>query len=211
MTGASGKPAAYWAEARDALVRADPILGNLIDAAGGAVLRPKNDAFFSLSRSIVAQQISVHAAEAVWQKLITHVGTMTPDAVTSQTEDSLRGCGLSRPKARYLLGLAEDFTKGALDLELWHRMDDNAVIERLVQVKGIGRWTAEMFLIFHLLRPDVLPVGDIGIQKAIANHFNGGVRPDPDEMDAIAEPWRPWRSVASWYLWRSLDALPVEY
>ena len=90
-------------------------------------------------------------------------------------------------------------------------MDDDAVIERLVQVKGIGRWTAEMFLIFHLLRPDVLPVVDIGIQKAIAKYFNKGARPSPNDMIAIAEPWRPWRSVASWYLWRSLDAVPVEY
>ena len=136
---------------------------------------------------------------------------MTPGAVASQTEDALHGCGLSRPKARYLLSLAEHFTEGTLDQESWHRMDDDAVIARLVQVKGIGRWTAEMFLIFHLLRPDVLPVADIGIQKAIASHFNGGVRPGPDEMVVIGEPWRPWRSVASWYLWRSLDAVPVEY
>ena len=136
---------------------------------------------------------------------------MTPGAVASQTKDALHGCGLSRPKARYLLSLAEHFTEGALDQESWHRMDDDAVIERLVQMKGIGRWTAEMFLIFHLLRPDVFPVADIGIQKAIASHFNDGVRPGPDEMVAIAEPWRPWRSVASWYLWRSLDAVPVEY
>ena len=211
MTGTSADAAPYWAEARHALGRADPILGNLIRAAGGSVLRPRNDPFFSLSRSIVAQQISVHAAEAVWQKLIAHVGAMTPGAVASQTEDALHGCGLSRPKARYLLSLAEHFTEGTLDQESWHRMDDDAVIERLVQMKGIGRWTAEMFLIFHLLRPDVLPVADIGIQKAIASHFNDGVRPGPDEMVAIAEPWRPWRSVASWYLWRSLDAVPVEY
>ena len=208
--GAEATPP-YWAEARNALVQADPILGNLIRDAGTSVLRPRNDPFFSLSRSIVGQQISVHAAEAVWQRLVAHVGKMSPDTMASQTEDALRGCGLSRPKARYLLSLAEHSTNGALDQESWHRMDDDEVIERLVQVKGIGRWTAEMFLIFHLLRPDVLPVGDIGIQKAIANHFNGGARPGPDEMVAIAEPWRPWRSVASWYLWRSLDAVPVEY
>ena len=158
----------------------------------------------------LAQQISVHAAEAVWQKLIAHVGAMTPGAVASQTEDALHGCGLSRPKARYLLSLAEHFTEGALDQESWHRMDDDAVIERLVQMKGIGRWTAEMFLIFHLLRPDVFPVADIGIQKAIASHFNDGVRPGPDEMVAIAEPWRPWRSVASWYLWRRYCQVDVE-
>ena len=211
MTGTSADAAPYWAEARQALGRADPILGNLIRAAEGSALRPRNDPFFSLSRSIVAQQISIHAAEAVWQKLIAHVGTMTPGAVARQTEDALRGCGLSRPKTRYLLSLAEHFTEGTLDQESWDQMDDDAVIARLVQVKGIGRWTAEMFLIFHLLRPDVLPVGDIGIQKAIAKHFNDGIRPSPDDMVSIAEPWRPWRSVASWYLWRSLDAVPVEY
>ena len=209
--GTSLDAAPYWSKARHALCRADPILGNLIRAAGGSVLRSRNDAFFSLSRSIVGQQISVRAAEAVWQKLIAHVGAMTPSAVARKTEDALHDCGLSRPKARYLLSLAEHFTEGALDPESWHRMDDDVVIERLVQVKGIGRWTAEMFLIFHLLRPDVLPVGDIGIQRAIAKHFNDGIRPSPDDMASIAEPWRPWRSVASWYLWRSLDAVPVEY
>ena len=194
-----------------ALGRADPILAGLIRAAGDSVLRPRNDPFFSLSRSIVGQQISVRAAEAVWRKLTAHMGAVTPGAVAGQTEDALRGCGLSRPKARYLLSLAEHFTEGALDRESWHRMDDDAVIERLVRVKGVGRWTAEMFLIFHLLRPDVLPVGDIGIRKAIARHFNDGVRPSPEDVVSIAEPWRPWRSVASWYLWRSLDAVPVEY
>lgn len=201
----------HWARARRALERADPVLRRLIRAAGGSVLRPRNDPFFSLARSIVAQQISVHAAEAVWRKLIAHVGAVTPAAVARETEDDLRGCGLSRPKARYLLSLAESFGNGDLDPESWRRMDDEAVIRSLVQVKGIGRWTAEMFLIFHLLRPDVLPVADLGIQRAMGIHFNRGVRPTPDEMFAIAEPWRPWRSVASWYLWRSLDALPVEY
>lgn len=211
MIGTEAEPAPYWAEARRALERADPVLARLIRAARGSVLRPRNDPFFSLARSIVAQQISVSAAESVWGRLIDHMGAMTPAAVAAESEDSLRGCGLSRPKARYLLSLAEHFSGGALDQESWQRMDDEAVIERLTRVKGIGRWTAEMFLIFHLLRPDVLPVGDIGIQKAIGNHFNGGVRPGPDEMTAIAEPWRPWRSVASWYLWRSLDAVPVDY
>ena len=139
MNAMGADAAPYWAEARHALGRAVPILGHLIDAAGSSVLRPRNDPFFSLSRSIVGQQISVHAAEAVWQRLNAHVGEMTPGAVASQTEGALHGCGLSRPKARYLLSLAEHFTSGTLDQESWHRMDDNAVIERLIQVKGIGR------------------------------------------------------------------------
>ena len=205
-----GRPP-HWDEARSALLRADRVLGRLILAAGGSVLQPRNDAFYSLSRSIVGQQISVHAAEAVWQRLLARVGEMKPNALAGQTGDTLRECGLSRGKASYLMSLAEHFTAGALDRKPWDRMDDEAVIDTLVQIKGIGRWTAEMFLIFHLLRPDVLPVGDIGIQKAIARHYNGGERMTPGEMIAIAEPWRPWRSVASWYLWRSLDAVPVEY
>lgn len=211
MSGKNPEGAPHWAKARRALERADPVLRKLIRAARGAVLQPRHDPFFSLARSIVAQQISVHAAEAVWRKLTAHVGAVTPDAVARETEDDLRGCGLSRPKARYLLSLAKRFGNGDLDPESWRRMDDEAVIRSLVQVKGIGRWTAEMFLIFHLLRPDVLPVADLGIQRAMGTHFNRGVRPTPEEMCAIAEPWRPWRSVASWYLWRSLDALPVEY
>ena len=211
MGGGNAYPAPYWEEARHALAAADPVLGKVIELAGDSILRPRHDPFFSLSRSIVGQQISVKAAESVWQKMLAHVGEITPKAIAGENEDSLRECGLSRPKARYILSLAEHFIDGSLQQEQWSEMDDEAVIERLVQVKGIGRWTAEMFLIFHLLRPDVLPVDDIGIQKAIGNHFNGGVRPGPREMVAIAEPWRPWRSVASWYLWRSLDAIPVEY
>lgn len=201
----------HWAEACEALSRADPVLATLIRAAGANVLQPRNDAFYSLSRSIVAQQISVHAAEAVWQRLLGAIGDLTPGAVCNQTEDAMRACGLSRRKASYLVNLAEHFRDGALAGKSWHRMDDEQVIDTLVQIRGIGRWTAEMFLIFHLLRPDVLPVTDIGIQKAVARHFNAGERLTPDEMVAVAEPWRPWRSVASWYLWRSLDAIPVEY
>ncbi len=211
MGSGNAYPAPYWKEARQALAAVDPILGKVIEIGGDSILRPRHDPFFSLSRSIVGQQISVKAAESVWQKMLALMGDVTPQAVADENEDSLRECGLSRPKARYILSLAEHFIDGSLKREQWSEMDDEAVIERLVQVKGIGRWTAEMFLIFHLLRPDVLPLGDIGIQKAIANNFNGGIRPSAKEMATIAEPWRPWRSVASWYLWRSLDAVPVEY
>jgi len=163
----------HWAEACEALSRADPVLAGLIQVAGKSVLQPRNDAFYSLSRSIVAQQISVHAAEAVWQRLTAAVGSMTPSAVCGHSEKALHACGLSRRKASYLLNLAEHFRDGALAGKSWHRMDDEQVIETLVEIKGIGRWTAEMFLIFHLLRPDVLPVTDIGIQKADASAVRG--------------------------------------
>lgn len=201
----------HWDKARTALLRADPVLARLIRAAGASILQPRNDAFYSLSRSIVAQQISVHAAEAVWQRLVAAVGAMTPSAICGHSEEAIHACGLSRRKAFYLVNLAEQFRDRALGDKPWNRMDDEQVIDTLVEIKGIGRWTAEMFLIFHLLRPDVLPVTDIGIQKAVARHYNAGERLTAEELIAIAEPWRPWRSVASWYLWRSLDAIPVEY
>ena len=205
------RPAAYWSEARAHLEGVDGVLARLIAAAGDAVLEPRRDPFYSLARSIVGQQISVLAAESVWRKLTARLGAVAPAALAVADEEGLRSCGLSRQKSRYLLSLAGHFADGALDIEAWPELDDEAVIERLTRVKGVGRWTAEMFLIFHLLRPDVLPVADLGLQRALRNHYTGGTRPTAEQMAAIAEPWRPWRSVAVWYLWRSLDAVPVEY
>ncbi|HZW73179.1 MAG TPA: hypothetical protein VFF43_06505, partial [Caldimonas sp.] len=124
---------------------------------------------------------------------------------------ALRECGLSKAKAEYLIDLAQHFASGRLDPRNWRRLDDEALIAALVDVKGIGRWTAEMFLIFHELRPDVLPLDDIGLQRAFGAQYNHGDRLDRRAMTALAEPWRPWRSVATWYLWRSLDPIPVEY
>ncbi|HVO88520.1 MAG TPA: DNA-3-methyladenine glycosylase 2 family protein, partial [Casimicrobiaceae bacterium] len=120
-------------------------------------------------------------------------------------------CGLSARKAEYVRDLARHFTSGKLDPREWPSLDDESLITALVDVKGIGRWTAEMFLIFHELRPDVLPVDDIGLQKAVALHFFDGERQPTDVIRDVAEEWRPWRSVATWYLWRSLDPIPVEY
>lgn len=200
-----------WSEARRHLQHSDSKLAEIIQDAGEAVLKPRNDAFYSLSRSIVGQQVSARASQTIWNRLVAASGEITPAAVADQTLESLRRCGLSQRKAEYLLNLADHFIHGGLGGAGWDQMDDEAVIERLMLVKGIGRWTAQMFLIFHLARPDVLPVADIGIQRAMAVHFNSGVRPEPEEMHRIAAPWKPWRSVASWYLWRSLDPVPVEY
>lgn len=204
-------PPPYWDEARRALAAADPVMAGVIAAAGGAALRPRRDAFHSLARSIVGQQISVKAAESVWGRLAAHCGAVTPTALAGRTGEELRACGLSLRKAGYLLGLAERFASGAIDPEALRRLDDEAAVEALCRAKGVGRWTAEMFLIFHMLRPDVLPLADLGVQRAIGNLYAGGERPTAEAMRAAAEPWRPWRSVAVWYLWRSLDAVPVEY
>ena len=201
----------FWAEARRHLMRADPVLAQIIKSCGRAQLAPRNDAFFSLARSIVGQQISVKAAQSIWDRLVNELGNITIQKVGSANQEQLRGCGITRQKSGYLLDLAMHFQNDKLDTTRWHKLDDEEVIKDLIQVKGIGRWTAEMFLIFHLLRPDVLPLGDIGVQRAMRLHFNRGETMSADAMILKAEPWRPWRSVAVWYLWRSIDPAPVDY
>ena len=201
----------FWSNARHHLVGADPVLAKIIERCGSEQLAPRNDAFFSLARSIVGQQISVKAAQSIWDRLVKELGGMTVRKVATANQERLRRCGITRQKSGYLLDLAKRFQDGKLDTKGWHRLDDEQVVTNLIQVKGIGRWTAEMFLIFHLLRPDVLPLGDIGIQRAMRLHFNDGDTMSEDAMTARAEPWRPWRSVAVWYLWRSLDPQPVDY
>ena len=205
----SGPP--FWAKARRHLIQTDPVLAQIVKSCGRAQLVPRNDAFFSLARSIVGQQISVKAAQSIWDKLANELGAVTVKKVASANHIRLRVCAITRQKSGYLLDLAAHFQTDKLDTKGWRKLDDEQVIKDLIQVKGIGRWTAEMFLIFHLLRPDVLPLGDIGIQRAMRLHFNGGKTMSDDAMISKAEPWRPWRSVAVWYLWRSLDPEPVDY
>jgi DNA-3-methyladenine glycosylase II len=212
------KPA-YWNEATAALSRRDPVLRRLIRTYPDIHLRQRSDAFTTLARAIVGQQISVKAADAIWGRFVALVSQaapvpfpcLPPPSVAKADLLALRRCGLSRRKAEYLTDLATHFSSGRLDPKHWKSLDDEALIAALVDVKGIGRWTAEMFLIFHELRADVLPVDDIGVQRAIAIHFNEGERLPREAMFAVADLWRPWRSVATWYLWRSLDPIPVEY
>jgi len=209
----------YWDEAARTLARADRVLRRLVRRHPGVHLQRRSDAFTTLSRAIVGQQISVKAAEAIWQRFVALVSDgpqrgfprLSPARVCLHDATVLRGCGLSQRKAEYLSDLADHFVSGRLDPRRWKALDDEALIAALVDVKGIGRWTAEMFLMFHELRPDVLPVDDLGLQRAFADHYNGGERLGRAAMIALAEPWRPWRSVATWYLWRSLDPVPVEY
>jgi DNA-3-methyladenine glycosylase II len=209
----------YWDEAVRELSRRDRVLGRLIRRYPGIHLKRRSDPFTTLARAIVGQQISVKAADTIWRRFVALVEgapqrgfpRLAPQRVVAQTLEPLRGCGLSQGKAGYLRDLADHFTSGRLDPRQWRKLDDEALIAALVDVKGIGRWTAEMFLMFHELRPDVLPVDDIGLQRAIAELYNGGERLPREAMFAVADAWRPWRSVATWYLWRSLDPIPVEY
>ena len=212
------KPA-YWDKAARELATRDRVLGRLVRAYPGAHLKRRNDPFTTLARAIVGQQISVKAADSIWRRFVTLVDAapardfpcLLPAKVAIAELTALRTCGLSQRKAGYLADLAMHFVSGRLDPAHWKTLDDEALIDALVDVKGIGRWTAEMFLMFHELRPDVLPVDDIGLQRAIANQYNGGEWLPREALFAVADLWRPWRSVATWYLWRSLDPIPVEY
>jgi DNA-3-methyladenine glycosylase II len=201
----------YWPQASRELARIDPVMCRLIEAHAGASLVSRGDPFATLVRSIVGQQISVKAADTVWTRLVATVGMPNPRAILDGTVEQLRGCGLSARKVEYITDLAHGFDSGQIRARRWSGMTDAEIVAELTAVRGIGVWTVEMFLIFNLLRPDVFPLDDIGLQKAVALHYLSGTRPERRELARIGERWRPWRSVATWYLWRSLDPLPVAY
>ncbi len=201
----------YWRQACQTLSACDPIMQQLIEQFSDASPVSRGCAYTTLARSIVGQQISVKAAESVWQKIIGSLPEITPHVIAAADHDLLRSCGLSARKIAYLQDLSQHFSEGNLSKIAWTGMEDETIIVQLTKVKGIGRWTAEMFLIFHLQRPDVLPLDDIGLQRAISQHYFDKQLVDKKTMHELARSWQPWRSVATWYLWRSLDPLPVEY
>jgi len=201
----------YWDKAKRELGRNDPLLGAIILRYPRIHLVSRGDSFQTLARSIVGQQISVKAAQAVWQRLVAAVPQMAPQALLALDRGALRACGLSERKVEYIADLARRFADGTIRANRWPAMSDEEVIAELVQVRGIGRWTAEMLLIFSLLRPDVLPVDDLGLQRAVSVSYRAGRRVSEMTIQRIARAWQPWRSVATWYLWRSLDPVPVEY
>jgi DNA-3-methyladenine glycosylase II len=204
------KPA-YWDQAARELADRDPVLASLIERFPGIALRSQGDAFATLARAIVGQQISVKAADSVWLRFVAAVGSVTPPFVVLRTATELRAVGLSRQKAAYLQDLASHFLDGTVTVAHWNGLDDEALVAELTQVRGIGRWTAEMFLMFHLQRPDVLPLDDLGLRKAVSLQYYDGRAVPLGRLKALGASWAPWRSVATWYLWRSLDPVPVEY
>jgi DNA-3-methyladenine glycosylase II len=201
----------YWKRACRELSARDPVMKEIIAGYRGQTLACRGDAFHTLARSIVGQQISVKAADTVWRRLTEAIGDPAPDAIAASTAIRLQRCGLSARKAEYLQSLAKGFLDGSVRAQDWHALEDEALIRELVKLRGIGRWSAEMFLMFHLLRPDVLPLADLGLQRAIRLHYNRERPVSLRRMQSIAGHWRPWRSVATWYLWRTLDPVPVEY
>ncbi len=200
---------AYWSEAVTALSERDPLLGSLIRQHQSSRLRARGGAFVTLARSIIGQQLSVKAAQSIWQRLSEAVGNIEPESIVASDITQLRCHGLSTNKAAYLIELAERFVNGSLGPASWQNCDDEEVISQLTAVRGIGRWTAEMFLIFCLLRPNVLPLDDAGLQRALRLHYNDGKPLSKLKMRRITRAWQPWCTVATWFMWRSLDARPA--
>ena len=214
----TGTPAVtpnYWDDACKHLTRRDRVMRKLIPQFGQARLHSRGDAFTTLARSIVGQQISVKAAQSVWERFCAVMPgpsmRITPGGMLSMPTDELRRAGLSARKVEYLIDLAQHFESGRVHVRQWQQMDDETIIEELVAIRGIGRWTAEMFLIFHLMRPNVLPLDDLGLIKGISVNYFSGEPVSRAEAREVGDAWAPYRSVATWYMWRSLDQLPVEY
>jgi DNA-3-methyladenine glycosylase II len=201
----------YWDRAKRALARRDAVMGAIIRSRPKVFLMRRGEPFLTLARAICGQQISVKAAQSVWDRVVACCGEVTPEKVLSRPRPQLRACGLSDRKTEYIADLAQHFADGRIHVHRWPEMSDEEIIAELVEVRGIGRWTAEMFLIFNLMRPDVFPLDDLGLQKAIRASYFRKKSVSIRTMRKLGESWRPWRSVATWYLWRSLDPLPVEY
>ena len=200
----------YWDKAKRSLARRDPVMGGIMRRFPKVHITPRGDPFHTLARAIVGQQISVKAAQSVWNKVVLCVSKVSPERIISKSRKDLRACGLSDRKVEYIADLAQHFADGKIHVHRWSGMGDEDIIAELTEVRGIGRWTAEMFLMFNLMRPDVFPLDDLGLQKGIRLcYFKKSV--SLNRMRKLGETWRPWRSVATWYLWRSLDPLPVEY
>jgi DNA-3-methyladenine glycosylase II len=205
----------YWDEACRHLSRRDRVMRKLIPQLGEGRLQSRGDAFTTLARSIVGQQISVAAAQSVWGRFAALLGEpsthLAPSAVLALDTAAMRGAGLSARKVEYLCDLAAHFEAGTVHVGQWQQMDDEAIIDELVAIRGIGRWTAEMFLIFHLMRPNVMPLDDLGLLKGISVNYFSGEPVSRAEAREVGDAWAPFRSVATWYIWRSLDPLPVDY
>jgi DNA-3-methyladenine glycosylase II len=201
----------FWEEACKHLMKKDRVMKRLIPKLGEGSLLTRGDAFVTLARSIVGQQVSVKAAQTVWDRFAALPRKMTPANVLKLKVDDMRAAGLSVRKVEYLVDLALHFDNGALHVKDWDGMGDEDIIDELVSIRGIGRWTAEMFLIFHLMRPNVLPLDDVGLINGISQNYFSGDAVSRSDAREVAAAWAPYCSVATWYIWRSLDPLPVAY
>jgi DNA-3-methyladenine glycosylase II len=193
------------------LSKKDRVMKRIIPQFGDVCLVSRGDAFVTLARSIVGQQISVKAAQSVWNKFAALNKKITPAGVLKLKVDDMRAAGLSARKVEYLVDLALNFHGKNVSVKEWQHMDDEAIIAELIAIRGIGRWTAEMFLIFHLMRPNILPLDDVGLINGISKNYFSGEPVSRSDAREVAQAWQPYSTVATWYIWRSLDPLPVEY
>ena len=201
----------FWDEACKHLMKKDRVMKRLIPQFKDAALQTRGNAFVTLARSIVGQQISVKAAQTVWDRFALLAPQMTPKRVLKLKVDDMRAAGLSARKVEYLVDLAVHFDTHQLRVNQWTALPDEDIISELTAVRGIGRWTAEMFLIFHLTRPNVLPLDDVGLINGISRNYFSGEAVSRSDAREVAAAWAPYCSVATWYIWRSLDPVPVNY
>ena len=200
----------YWLDACKHLVKKDRVMRRLIPQLPNTTLQTRGDAFSTLARSIVGQQISVKAAQTVWRRFEALPEKITPGNVLKLKVDDMRAAGLSARKIEYLVDLSIHFDAETVSVKQWQAMDDEAIIAKLVAIRGIGRWTAEMFLMFYLRRPNVLPLDDLGLTNGIAKNYFSGESVSRSDVREVAAAWAPYCSVATWYIWRSLDTLPAD-
>ena len=199
----------YWDMAKKELSRKDDVLHEIIKEFNDLELVSRGDLFYTLIRSVIGQQISVKAASTVWSRFCERIGDIEPKNILSADIEDLRSCGLSQRKAEYVIGISESWSD--YDSIEWKEMSDEEIIQELIKLRGVGKWTAEMILIFTMLRPDVFPIGDIGMIRGIEKSYNSGERMSVEELYAISEKWKPWRTVACCFMWRTVDPEPVEY
>ena len=199
----------YWDMAKKELSRKDDVLNEIISEFDDLELVSRGDLFYTLIRSVIGQQISVKAASTVWSRFCERIGDIEPKNILLADIEELRSCGLSQRKAEYVIGISESWSD--YDSIEWKEMSDEEIIQELIKLRGVGKWTAEMILIFTMLRPDVFPIGDIGMIRGIEKSYNSGERMSREELYAISEKWKPWRTVACCFMWRTVDPEPVEY
>lgn len=206
------KNPAYWQDSLQYLTSADKTLGDVISQYKDYSITPRGEAYETLLRAIVGQQISVKAAASVWNKIIGLIKIIEPNKVLSTSKEKLKLCGLSKQKTQYILNISEHFKiNNIIDDTYWENRTYLSVYEELITIKGIGPWTAEMFGMFYLLEKDIFPLKDVGILRAMYQLYNNGERIDIDKIVKISDTWKPYRSVACWFLWRSIDSEEVLY
>jgi DNA-3-methyladenine glycosylase II len=203
--------AQYWDLACKQLMQQDRVMKKVISTFRDTGVVSRGDPFLTLARSIIGQQISVAAAQAVWNRFEASMNQVNPKNVIAMDTEVLRAAGLSYRKVEYVKDLADHFHTKGFAKKKWHQLEDELVIQELTSIRGIGRWTAEMFLIFNLKRPDILPLDDIGLLRGISINYFRGEKVTRAQAREVAEKWAPYRTVATWYLWRSIDPIPVDY